>query len=659
MKNHKSKKIIICVLLILFIVSIISITPPIFEFQEDEYIDAVVFFEPNYNIDNIPGVIYKYKWDALNGFSGKIPYKIYVELEQSPHVKSIHQIDCISSLAQDSLDTGISDIQAERVWGGSEDARDVDPGNPDGDEINILICDTGINYNHGDLWSNYKWGYDWYDNDDDPMDLNNHGTFCAGIVGSADNNYEYIGVAPNINIYNARVAYIDVFMNSHVSIDGLISAIYWATFPENRDIDKRPPSNPRMDIISMSIQLQYDFAGLQSVIGSAFDEGLTLVAASGNEVLPSFPVDAVYYPAKYSQVIAVGAAEKVNGLYERADFSCYDSEIDVVAPGVEIWSIVNYFPYHDSLSGTSFACPMVAGVCALIMSANPYLKYHPIELKDILTDTADDIGDDGRDDETGYGLVNAENAVIEAINRRDDDPPSVNIISPTSSLVHDTVLIKASADDNVGVHYVQCKIGSGPWMDDYSSPYQWDWDTTPYDNGEQVTIRCKAWDETGNSNEATKTVTVLNGGSGGGSQCPNLLIWDGTAFVDEGVLPIHDEENPELDVIYIHEIETNPYLTLSNKYTMKLSEISEDYNFSQSFINEVQLFAQKTDSLWVNCNLTSAYHSTKGNVKNLIKKDDDKRVEIIKGEDITLEFSGGENYIQYLFVLVGHNFLKN
>ncbi|MHA1444359.1 MAG: hypothetical protein ACTSR4_06365, partial [Candidatus Hodarchaeales archaeon] len=133
MKNHKSKKIIICVLLILFIVSIISITPPIFEFQEDEYIDAVVFFEPNYNIDNIPGVIYKYKWDALNGFSGKIPYKIYVELEQSPHVKSIHQIDCISSLAQDSLDTGISDIQAERVWGGSEDARDVDPGNPDGD----------------------------------------------------------------------------------------------------------------------------------------------------------------------------------------------------------------------------------------------------------------------------------------------------------------------------------------------------------------------------------------------------------------------------------------------------------------------------------------------------------------------------------------------
>lgn len=657
MKNKKLKEIIIYVLLIYYIVSISSITPPIFEFQEDEYIDAMVLFEPNYTIDNIPDVIYKYKWDALNGFSGKIPYKIYVELEQSPHVKSIHQTDCIGNLVQDSLDIGISDIQAERVWGGSEDARDVIQGNPDGDEINILICDTGINYYHEDLYSNYKWGYDWYSGDDDPMDFNSHGTFCAGIAGSVDNGYGYIGVAPNINIYNARVANIDLIGASHISIDGLIDAIYWATFPEERDTDKRPTTNPRMDVISMSIQLRdYNFI-LETMIDTAFEEGLTLVAATGNKALPSFPVDIVSYPARYSNVIAVGAAEKVSGSYVRADFSCYGPQVDVVAPGVDIWSTVNYAPNYDYLSGTSFACPMVAGVCGLMMSANPNLKNHPSDLRTILRNTADDINPNGRDDETGYGLVNAENAVAEALSL-DVEPPTVNIISPTGSLVHDTVLIKASADDNVGVYYVQCKIGSGQWMNDYSSPYQWYWDTTSYENGEQVTIRCKAWDEAGNSNEATKTVTVLNGGGGGG-QCPNLLVWNGTTFADEGVLPIHDEENPELDVIYTHEIETNPYLTHSNKYIMKLSEISEGYNFSQSFINQVQLFAQKTDSLWTKCNLISAYHSTKGNVKNLIEKDDDKRVEIIKGEDITLKFSGDENYIQYIFVLVGHNYFKS
>ena len=656
MKNQKPKKSIIYVLLIYCIVSITSIAPPIFELQEDEYIDAIVLFEPSYSIDNIPGVIYKYKWDALNGFSGKIPYEVYEELEQSPHVISIHQTDCISNLAQDSLDTGISDIQAERVWGGSEDARDVIPGNPDGDEINILICDTGINYNHEDLNSNYIWGYDWYSGDADSMDLNSHGTFCAGIAGSVDNGYGYIGVAPNINIYNARVAYIDVYGSSYISIDGLISAIYWAALPDERDTDKRPPSNPRMDVISMSIQLLVYNPVLEKVIDLAFAEGITLVAATGNEYLPSFPVNFVSYPARYSNVIAVGAAEKVSGSYVRAGFSCYGPQVDVVAPGVDIWSTVNYAPYYDYLDGTSFACPMVAGVCGLMMSANPYLKNHPSDLRDILTDTSDDIIPNGPDDETGYGLVNAENAVTEAINRRDDEPPTVNIISPTSSLVHDTVLIEASADDNIGVYYVQCKIGSEPWMNDYFSPYQWYWDTTSYENGEHVTIRCKAWDETGNSNEATKTVTVLNGGGGG--ECPNLLVWDDTTFVDEGVLPIHDEENPELDVIYIHEIETNPYLTSSNKYILKLSEISEGYNFSQSLINQVQLIAQKTDGLWVNCNLTSAYHSTKGNVKNLIKKDDDNRVEIIKGEDITLKFSGNENYIQYIFVVVGHNKFK-
>jgi hypothetical protein len=97
----------------------------------------------------------------------------------------------------------------------------------------------------------------------------------------------------------------------------------------------------------------------------------------------------------------------------------------------------------------------------------------------------------------------------------DTTPPTVDITNPSNgATVSGTVSITASASDNVGVSYVQCRIDSGTWVDDTSSPYSWTWDTTGASDGSH-TITCRAWDAAGNYADDSVTVTVDNSGGGG------------------------------------------------------------------------------------------------------------------------------------------------
>ena len=69
----------------------------------------------------------------------------------------------------------------------------------------MAIVDTGIDYTHPDLSSNYVGGYDFVNNDTDPMDDHNHGTHVAGTVAAKDNGAGVIGVAPNAMLYGIKV----------------------------------------------------------------------------------------------------------------------------------------------------------------------------------------------------------------------------------------------------------------------------------------------------------------------------------------------------------------------------------------------------------------------------------------------------------------------
>ncbi|TFF68225.1 hypothetical protein EU520_00690 [Candidatus Thorarchaeota archaeon] len=360
-------------------------------------VDAIILFRPGLDVSLRDAEI-DHQYGALNGISARIPLWLYNILESAWFVESI-ALDERVTLFQDTLDWGVDDVQAERVWGGQEDAKDVVAGNVAGNGVKVAILDTGIDYGHPDLDDVYAGGYDFVDNDNDPKDGNGHGTHCAGIVAAEDNGEGVIGVAPMASVYAVRV--LDDRGSGYTS--DIIAGIDWAV-------------DNGMDVVSMSLGGgSYDSA-FDNAINQAYSAGVVVVAASGND-----GTGTISYPAAYTNAIAVGAIDSSHNL---ASFSNYGDEQEVVAPGVNIYSTMptyrvtltswwyGYSMNYDQMSGTSMACPMVAGVVALIRDANPDLN--PSEVRNILQTTSVDLGASGWDQYFGYGEVDAEAAVDEA-----------------------------------------------------------------------------------------------------------------------------------------------------------------------------------------------------------------------------------------------------
>ncbi|MCK9912207.1 S8 family serine peptidase, partial [Microbacteriaceae bacterium K1510] len=123
-----------------------------------------------------------------------------------------------------------------------------------------------------------------------------------------------------------------------------------------------------------------------------------LVAATGNEA------DRVAYPAAYPTVIAVGAVNSNNDPY----YSNFGPELNIMAPGKSIYATRLHGTY-GTMSGTSMAAPQVAGAAALILAKNP--KMTPLEVRQLLYQTATNLGEPGWDRRTGYGLLDINKAL--------------------------------------------------------------------------------------------------------------------------------------------------------------------------------------------------------------------------------------------------------
>lgn len=157
----------------------------------------------------------------------------------------------------------------------------------------------------------------------------------------------------------------------------------------------------------------------------AIAANVVVVAAAGNEALSGNPLE---YPAAIPGVVSVAATRQASDdvepkFAERAAFSNYNPFVSVAAPGVDILSTIprrflttTSNPNDDGdgtayayASGTSMAAPIVSGVIALMLSAEPGLK--PAQIKQKLQTTASDLGDPGFDDFYGWGIVNVPAAV--------------------------------------------------------------------------------------------------------------------------------------------------------------------------------------------------------------------------------------------------------
>lgn len=307
-------------------------------------------------------------------------------------------------------------------------AWDVSTGNSN---VIVAVLDTGIRFNHPDLQGNLlSSGYDFvsdpqYAGDGNGIDSDptapsdncngksepNHGTHVAGTIAAMSNNRIGVaGVAWNAKIMPVRVLGICGGTDADI-MQGLL---YAAGLPNNSGIV--PPQKAK--IINMSLAGPVFNTSVQQVINKVVAQGVTVIAAAGNNAEKGNPIN---YPCAYDNVICVGA---ITPTLSRSHYSEYNSYVDVVAPGGEggslstydvlstVWDDAANQSAYRFMPGTSMASPHVAGVAALMLAASPSLT--PAQVERILTGTALDLGSPGKDNEYGYGLINAYLAVTNA-----------------------------------------------------------------------------------------------------------------------------------------------------------------------------------------------------------------------------------------------------
>ncbi|MDI6697968.1 MAG: S8 family peptidase [Candidatus Saccharicenans sp.] len=281
-----------------------------------------------------------------------------------------------------------ADIKATGAW-------DFAKGDPN---LLIAVLDSGIDYTHPDLAGQViSTGKDFVNDDDDAMDDHWHGTHVAGIIAAATNNTEGIaGVAWNCRLLPGKI----ITAEGEGDYSDLIEALIWAA--------DYTSAQARVGVINMSVGGEEPSSSLEAALEYAFNKGIVLVAACGNDGLAG-----VLYPAAYDQFCLAVAASDYND--EIADFSNSGPEVDVAAPGVWVLSTIpvaltepGYLPYAFA-TGTSMATPHVAGFAALIKASKPWLR--PGDIMKLIKYTPDDIETAGRDDFAGYGRINTERAL--------------------------------------------------------------------------------------------------------------------------------------------------------------------------------------------------------------------------------------------------------
>ena len=329
--------------------------------------------------------------------------------------------------------TAGADIQVNDAWNISK-----------GTDIIVAILDSGIDTLHSEFTGRLLPGFDAFATDSINtngypflnFDQNAHGTACAGIVGAAqDNEIGISGVAPEAILVPVRIFfYIELnnqivpFTNMNALLTG--SAYSWNTIGA--------------DVISCSAGLTEEFINLLTIDTTICNEelrmahtegrngkGTAMFFSAGNENSPN-----VLWPANLNATIAVGASDMCDTRKRPNDCSGenwgsdYGETLDFVAPGVKIATCdISGTPgyagndYSLNFNGTSAACPIAAGIGALLLAENPSLTSN--EIRHLLNITSekvepyiyDSINSDGTwNEEVGHGRVNAYLALTQAFN---------------------------------------------------------------------------------------------------------------------------------------------------------------------------------------------------------------------------------------------------
>lgn len=214
-----------------------------------------------------------------------------------------------------------------------------------GTNVNVAVLDSGVPKEHPDLTPNVVQAVDFTG---DNRRFNPHGCHVGGIIAAAADDRGVVGVAPEAKLHSVRV----------LDSDGLCPADYsWVIQGLEWVADHR-----EIDIVNLSLGAPIQPPDrMQSIIRSLSARGTLIVAASGND-----GSNVVSWPAKYDEVVAVAAMDKDGKI---ARFSNVDPSLEVVAPGVDIYSTwINGGYGYAKESGTSMSAPFISGLLALMIA---------------------------------------------------------------------------------------------------------------------------------------------------------------------------------------------------------------------------------------------------------------------------------------------------
>lgn len=352
-------------------------------------------------------------------------------LEQRPGIRYA-ELDYQVQIAQDTTGdsttlaaTTVNDPYIGQQWAltiiAAFDGWAITRGDPD---FAVAIIDSGYDSTHPDIPTERVWanaieqsglagvddddngyvddihGWDWVgltnlpgDEDNDPTDLHGHGTHVFGIVAAAvDNGIGIAGLGPQLRAAPLRV----LAANGSGFVTDVIAALDYALTMGFR-------------IANLSLTIDSASVALEDAVIAATENGMIVVAAAGNT--GDGPKPWVRWPAAFPQALAVAATTEAD---TRAYFSNYGNEIDLAAPGSDIFSTFLGGVYR-SLSGTSMASPHVAAAAAMIWSLRPDLT--AAQVTALLTTTAADVNAatlPGQDQELGAGRIDLRAALLNA-----------------------------------------------------------------------------------------------------------------------------------------------------------------------------------------------------------------------------------------------------
>ena len=306
-----------------------------------------------------------------------------VWLKSRPDISYVEEDTCVYATGQ-SLPWGVDRIDAELAWQGSSGCT--------GAGVDVAILDTGIDGDHPDLsvagGVNYvgQFVIDGSTRATDWNDKEGHGTHCAGVIAALDNAIGVVGVAPGASIWAVKV--LDDDRSGYIS--DVIKGLEWCV-------------DHGIEIASMSFAGSYS-TSLEEACDTAYAAGVLLVAASGNSGEAT-----VGYPAAYDSVIAISAIDSHDAL---AAYANTGPEVELTAPGTAIFSTYCDGRYK-SISGTSMACPHVAGVAALVWACPELGIDDAAAVRARLCETAEKL-DSLTAQQVGFGLVDAQRAASSA-----------------------------------------------------------------------------------------------------------------------------------------------------------------------------------------------------------------------------------------------------